>query len=371
MVQIACLSSVKIPKKSQGSRGLRAIFEKKLIWSPGSKGHITLTFGSSKCSGCSPDAAWSMIGSESTDANPSMNLGFIDVGFQDFTFSGKTFSYQNDFKDATRNYCTCDSSISCCQNSSTGSQWVPGATVIHEFCHALGMLHEHQNDLAGTNKIKLNKQNVINYYLDMGMTKQDAIVNVLDRYTCDSKDPDSCKYVGSSYDPSSIMLYALPDNWVDGPNPTKPNFSLSKTDKEWLRSRYPIENTNMPELTIEFIDNSFTGNKEQWKKYWVMKTITEGLLPIVGVKMRFVDNNGSTLVDYTPIETIKRPLLENAVSAYSGLAPAKKTLVDNIFPKAENIKNRKIEKFGSTGSDVFIIILIVCIILIFLSVVKK
>jgi hypothetical protein len=60
-----------------------------------------------------------------------MNLGFMDPPFEDFTFNGETFKFEK-FKTAKRNYCDTEHSDSCWEN------WVPGATVVHEFAHALG-----------------------------------------------------------------------------------------------------------------------------------------------------------------------------------------------------------------------------------------
>jgi hypothetical protein len=236
-----------------------------------------------------------------------MNLGFIDPPYYDFTFDGVTYKYDT-FKDATRNYCT-DGKDSCSKG------WVPGATVIHEFCHAVGMLHEHQNNLFNSNTIKLNKSAVIRYYNSVGMTSQDAQTNTISRYTCkasgakDSSESEvsDCDYVGSKYDPDSIMLYSLPDDWVIGKNPTKPNFVLSSTDKSWLRKMYPIENKNMPKITCKFLDGP------KWKQAWVQKMVIEQLVPLIGIRMRFVNSDGNVVtigpIEYPslPIATIDQP----------------------------------------------------------------
>ena len=126
------------------------------------------------------------------------------------------------------------------------------------------MLHEHQNNLFNSNNIKLNRDAVISYYQNIGMTEADATANVLTRYDCSSS--NNCDYVGSMFDPKSIMLYALPDDWVDGPNPTKPNFVLSDLDKQWLTKEYPSKPTEAyPQITVQFIDPNrkkiCTGNK--------------------------------------------------------------------------------------------------------------
>jgi hypothetical protein len=164
------------------------------------------------------------------------------------------------------------------------------------------MLHEHQNNLFKSNSIKLNKEAVIRYYQNIGMTAEDAKANVLTRYDCGSS---SCDYIGSEFDPLSIMLYALPDDWVEGKNPTKPNFTLSSLDKQWLSKVYPSKpKESYPQITITFVDP----NKRdlQWKQAWVAKCVIENLLPLVYVGMRFVFADGKSIT-HTPTTLYIQP----------------------------------------------------------------
>jgi len=271
-------------------KSLKAIFQQDAIWKKGSKGTITVTFGTNSCSGCSSDASWSMIGSECTNSNPSTNLGFIDVPFSSFVYNKKTYPYA-DFKDATRNWCS-DQKTDCDPN------YVPGATILHEFGHAMGMLHEHQNNLFNSNTIKLNKTKVIEYYNSIGLGEEGAYTNMLEIYDC-SKNKGLCNYDGSKFDPDSIMLYHLPDDFVIGPNPTKGNFKYSALDKEWLNKKYPlsVSASEQPFLTVKFIDK----NEKPWKQAWVTKNVTEFLCPLVGVRFRFAWADG-TSIDYRPTE---------------------------------------------------------------------
>jgi hypothetical protein len=264
-------------------KGMTAIFQRDSIWQPGAKGTISLTFGTTNCQGCDIDAAWSLIGSQSNSQNISMNLGFIDPPNKDFTFKGENFPLEL-FANEHRNF-------------EEKPNFRAGATVIHEFCHALGMLHEHQNNLNSSNSIHLNPQAVIEYYTENNLGGQEAAtINVLDWYS------DVSLYEGSKYDPDSIMLYPLPDSFIKPgyPNPTKGNFTLSQLDKQWLMKEYPLSSKNYPHLTVKFIDSE----SPKWKEAWVVKTITENLAPIVGITWTFVTDYFGT-INFTPDSTLR------------------------------------------------------------------
>jgi hypothetical protein len=277
LFQIPCVDVYpeKDDKNIEQSKVFSAITMTNAIWKAGSSGTITITFGGYGCEGCSPDAAWSMIGNQSTTAMPSMNLGFIDPPYEPFMLDGVEYSAP---EDEMRNYCGPSGKSSCHEN------WKPGATVIHEFCHAIGMLHEHQNNLFDSNTIKLNKEAVVQYYERIGMGEQAAQVNVLDRYEC--SDSKKCEYAGTKYDKKSIMLYYLPDDWIDGKNPTYPNFELSDMDKGWLKSIYPMDINNFPKITLEYVDT----NIPEWKQAWIKKVIRETFDGLIGIDIKFKDN---------------------------------------------------------------------------------
>ncbi len=274
--QIPCTEIISSNQKKNisQSKTWTAITLTDSIWKD--NGTITITFGEFGCEGCSPDAAWSQIGKHSNDNNPSMNLGFIDPPYESFTLNGVKYTPD---ANATRNYCGTTGKSSCTQG------WHEGATVIHEFGHALGMLHEHQNNLENSNSIKLNRDAVIGYYNKIGMGESGAVTNVLEMYNCTPG--VDCDYSGTKFDPKSIMLYALPNDWVIGTNPTSPNFVLSSEDIGWLQHQYPRESTDYPEITVKFIDQ----NPVPWKVAWVQKVITETYGPLIGVKWVFDTQN--------------------------------------------------------------------------------
>ncbi len=135
------------------------------------------------------DGAWSYIGTDCQAIprnQPTMNLGFLD-----------------------------------------------GGTAAHEFGHAIGLAHEHQNPAGG---IEWNEEVVIRDLMGPpnNWTVAQIRHNVLDKYSAD-------QIRGTQFDPDSIMLYFFPDSWVKSGNGTKANEVLSALDKAFIASEraYP------------------------------------------------------------------------------------------------------------------------------------
>ena len=106
-----------------------------------------------------------------------------------------------------------------------------GGTSAHEFGHAIGMGHEHQNPEGG---IEWNELEVIrdlsgppNFW-----TPEQIRHNVLEKYARD-------QIRGTSFDPASIMLYFFPARWTLNGVGTSANETLSATDKSFAASMYP------------------------------------------------------------------------------------------------------------------------------------
>jgi hypothetical protein len=128
------------------------------------------------------DGAWSYVGTDSRSipaSEPTMNLGFLD-----------------------------------------------GGTAAHEFGHAIGLAHEHQNPAGG---IQWNEPVVIaemakspNFW-DEATTRH----NILRKYRADQIN-------GTVFDPESIMLYFFPASWTLNGIATEANEVLSRMDKEFI-----------------------------------------------------------------------------------------------------------------------------------------
>lgn len=314
-----------------------AVFDKTLTWKPGMVGEIKISF--------SDQGAWSCMGTQRPCSNDpqNMNFEFCDPPLDTFTQDGYTFD-KNLFINEDRNYCnnqgmcsydgqtlpTTGGTYVCKNGIACNTNYDPGAVIIHEFGHALGMYHEHQNyldgnpivyDIDGATLFSLSQSNGANdscvqdycakmcyepgvkpifcnpnrgcepnVYIDsycqskLDKARASANNNVLNRYECTST---NCPYEGSSYDNKSVMLYQVDDYMIkpnaDGEriNPTDSNFSYSNTDKEWLSLTYPKDVVNPPKLKIEFLDGM------DWQKYWVKKVVMEKLSPCVGIDFEF------------------------------------------------------------------------------------
>jgi hypothetical protein len=166
--------------------------------------------------------AYSMVGTESRQfivqrpGEASMNLGWLDAPKpgQSFSYKGISYTIPSDYDKRTFGFTN-------------------GATVIHEFCHALGMLHEHQNPRGKT--IEWNKNAVWNSFCGPpnSWDWQTIRTNVLDPLEIGTTN-------GSEFDPDSIMIYGFPGTMtLNMPEGTHMNSELSALDKEWLMKMYP------------------------------------------------------------------------------------------------------------------------------------
>ena len=125
------------------------------------------------------DGAWSYVGTDCRGIplnEPTMNLGFLD-----------------------------------------------GGTSAHEFGHAIGLAHEHQNPAGG---VQWNEEMVIREtakspnFWDEATTRH----NILRKYS-------AAQINGTAFDPDSIMLYFFPASWTLNGIGTKANEVLSAMDK--------------------------------------------------------------------------------------------------------------------------------------------
>ena len=103
--------------------------------------------------------------------------------------------------------------------------------VVHEFGHALGAIHEHQNPKGG---IQWNLPAVYAYFSGPpnNWSKEEIDNNVVSKYSVDQLN-------ASTYDPNSIMLYQFDGALIKGGKPTKFNTRMSTGDKRFIKKQYP------------------------------------------------------------------------------------------------------------------------------------
>lgn len=127
--------------------------------------------------------------------------------------------------------------------------WLDEAVVLHEFGHAIGLAHEHQNPDRG---IQWNEANVIR---DLSGPPNNWDIptirhNVLNKYRHDQIN-------GTEFDSESIMLYSFPADWTLDGFHTDPNKVLSATEKDFVASSimYPgrVSQPDTVELVVSEI----------------------------------------------------------------------------------------------------------------------
>lgn len=110
-----------------------------------------------------------------------------------------------------------------------------GGTSAHEFGHAIGLGHEHQNPTGG---LQWNEPEVIR---DLSGPPNSWTVdqirhNVLVRYSTD-------QVRSTQFDPDSIMLYSFPSRWTTNGIGTHANDVISPADAAFVALNYPKPGT--------------------------------------------------------------------------------------------------------------------------------
>ena len=102
--------------------------------------------------------------------------------------------------------------------------------VLHEFGHALGLIHEHQSPGS---PIQWNLPAVYDYYWRTQHWDQ-AQVNsqIVNKY-------NAGETIYTTFDPSSIMVYAIPRELTTNGYAVPWNSQLSATDRAFIRQQYP------------------------------------------------------------------------------------------------------------------------------------
>ncbi|BBK29671.1 hypothetical protein EDC65_5319 [Stella humosa] len=150
----------------------------------------------------SKGGSWSYVGTDSRyfakKGIPSMNFGWFDRNTQDSEFS---------------------------------------RTTLHEFGHALSLVHEQQHPHG---EISWKKEKVYAYYKNLGWEKEDVDKNIFAKY-------DLGQINGGEYDRHSIMHYPIPAELVsESADVVGWNNDLSANDKIVIGALYPDIQTGLP-----------------------------------------------------------------------------------------------------------------------------
>jgi len=103
--------------------------------------------------------------------------------------------------------------------------------ILHEFGHALGLIHEHQNPVGG---IQWNKPAVI---ADLSGPPNNWDLPTIEH---NMFEPYAAAEInGTQLDKESIMLYPIPASWTTDGFSAGPNAQLSPTDRSFIKKQYP------------------------------------------------------------------------------------------------------------------------------------
>lgn len=108
--------------------------------------------------------------------------------------------------------------------------WLDGATIMHEFGHVLGMIHEHQNPRGESIDWDLPKLYAWAKQTQ-GWDKDTAYRNIVQKY-------ETSQINGSNFDPKSIMLYFFPASLTKDGKGTDINERLSPLDVTYIDKLY-------------------------------------------------------------------------------------------------------------------------------------
>ncbi len=103
--------------------------------------------------------------------------------------------------------------------------------VLHEFGHALGLIHEHQNPGGA---IPWDRDAVIR---DLSGPPNNWSLETIEHNMFEPYAANETNF--TALDPQSIMMYPIPSTWTTNGFSVGPNSDLSPTDRQFIHQQYP------------------------------------------------------------------------------------------------------------------------------------
>lgn len=129
--------------------------------------------------------------------------------------------------------------------------------VLHEFGHALGLLHEHSSPISG---IKWDKEKMYKEYARMGWSQEDVDFQVFETYKKSYTN-------GTKYDNKSIMHYPINKGETLDGYTVGWNMQLSEGDIALIKALYPMKGARKNEVTRVNMQNfggiTMMGNEQK------------------------------------------------------------------------------------------------------------
>jgi len=158
------------------------------------------------------------------------------------------------------------------EKSTMNFGWLDAGTIIHEFGHVLGLIHEHQNPKG--QKIPWNDAKVYEWAKQtQGWDQQTTYHNIIERY-------DVNQINGSDFDSKSIMLYFFPPELTTDNKGTNQNHILSQTDISYIEKVYPGSDTSVSDFYENIYHKTSTPSNFKWK-WKVIISIIASIIVIV------------------------------------------------------------------------------------------
>ena len=211
----------------------------------------------------------------------------VNLKFEFVNYSSAIIRINFDINSGSWSYLGKDAEYIPNEEATMNFGWFDIATVLHEFGHMLGLIHEHQSPFG--QPIPWNKTAVYEWAaVTQKWSKQQTDAQILNKY-------NSTLLNGTVFDPKSIMLYFYERKLTENKTGTSMNVRLSPYDVFYINSRYP----GSSQTPIEFYKNVYGEDITNIIPTTTYKTIK----PIIPIQ--------TTIKPIIPTQTTSQPIQTN------------------------------------------------------------